>query len=100
VSADDQREVLIVAMQSTVDSTGPDLYDTEWARIADAVLPLLAQARTEGAAEVVARVEAVADWCADRERETHDGLSEYDDGARDVYDIAEQRIRAAMRGDS
>lgn len=50
----------------------------------------------EGAAEVRAKVAAVADWCADKEADFHASDGGYAEGARDAYDVAEHRIRAAL----
>jgi hypothetical protein len=50
----------------------------------------------DGAAEVRARVEAVADWLAAQEADVHDVADEYAEGARDAYDAAETRLRAAL----
>jgi uncharacterized protein (DUF433 family) len=53
-------------------------------------------AREAGAAEVRARVEVVADWLAAQGADFHDMADEYTEGARDAYDAAESRLRAAL----
>lgn len=47
-----------------------------------------------------AAVEQVADWLAEQEAKYHDTMPDggYSAGARDAYDLAESRLRDALRG--
>lgn len=50
---------------------------------------------------LAARLEAAADWLAQQEAEYAKGRGDsYSEGARDAYDLAEQRVRDALKGDT